>query len=245
MCMRKNGFTLIELLVVIAIIAILAAMLLPALAQSREKAKSISCSNRLKQNGVMINYYCDENNDWLPRMRGDMIIYTGESKIGTWAAALVNAGYAARSNNIYLCANYNNLACPSMNRTYTEVNTTSAEKGNFMWESYGLNYNLVGEVVGTEWPFVKRNNACSISRNWVMQNQPSSTMLLGDSVKWADKRQISYLNHWDNGQPHTRHSNRSNLLMLDLSARSASPSDMKNSYNAKFYTNSDFIKIEL
>ena len=83
---RRTGFTLIELLVVIAIIAILAAMLLPVLANAKSKSQDISCRNNLRQLQLCWNMYVDDNNQALPPISTWPNNLGGtESRVPSWA----------------------------------------------------------------------------------------------------------------------------------------------------------------
>lgn len=78
----KKGFTLIELLVVVAIIAILAAILFPVFAQAREKARSISCLSNMKQIGLGVQMYIQDNDERLFFRAATSVAKVGSGRTG-------------------------------------------------------------------------------------------------------------------------------------------------------------------
>ena len=118
---KKKGFTLIELLVVIAIIAILAAILFPAFARARENARRASCQSNMKQMGLGLVQYLQDNDEQYPS-NPNATVGTGAQLIG-WPAAI--SPYVK---------SYQLFQCPSDSGSPAAANSTD----------YGANGLLIG-----------------------------------------------------------------------------------------------------
>jgi prepilin-type processing-associated H-X9-DG protein/prepilin-type N-terminal cleavage/methylation domain-containing protein len=157
---QKKNFTLIELLVVIAIIAILAAMLLPALNQAREKAKSIKCTGNLKQLGTATVMYTQDSDDWLPINQ----ISTSVNRNMEWRMELSQ----------YICGNV------VTSNTDRKIKTGPYECPSFknntgltQWDGgYGWNYWYLGH---------EPTHATRYRFKVQQVKKPTSTIIIGDS----------------------------------------------------------------
>jgi prepilin-type N-terminal cleavage/methylation domain-containing protein/prepilin-type processing-associated H-X9-DG protein len=172
-CGSRRGFTLIELLVVIAIIAILAAMLLPALAKAKEKADRISCLNSLRQIGLFMQFYADENNDIFPAHRDAMADVPALNN--WWGEQIVS--YGGGKSNLFRCPSIKGIQRNADGSTW---------KWSFDRDYAGYGYNAyflglypysgpyptsVGSISFTSYPWLKRTRVL----------RPLECLMIGDS----------------------------------------------------------------
>ena len=231
--MKRTRFTLIELLVVIAIIAILAAILLPALQQARERAMTTKCISNLKNCGTIAQMYLDSHNDYW--QGGDLSNST--YALVTWFVDLARAklmgGPLTRGT-----WNQNRdpiTICPSMPQV----------PGQWMAEAYGTTRAQLGTAFAT-FPYYRTTDAgLSVARGEPSVTvEPSQRVLLIDCGNtWqGDVRSSS---HWYGacvgeamsvnwlGYPIAIHGGRMNLLSYTGSVTTESPQGLYNWFNPR------------
>ena len=176
---RCCGFTLIELLVVIAIIAILAALLLPALVRAQDKAKRTFCLNSLKQIGLYVQFYTDDSKDIFPAHRNQNEPENGTKALTNWWGTAV-IGYARNQSNLF--------CCPAIKGRRMDNGLAWEWKFDCHKVGYGINSWFL-----SLWPYT--GDSLTVGgirfdvRPWFKRTavvSPADTFLIGDSMPKLD-----------------------------------------------------------
>ena len=225
---KRVRFTLIELLVVIAIIAILAAILLPALNSARERGRSASCISNLKQFGTAFDIYTDANEDFYPcfhTINRAFDFGNGSGPNKNWFYVLFSTGVL----------DVQSFVCPTLplNPEYMPYKGSAPTARSH----YGYNGKFVGQLhraTGGEYGSTKRSQVRYPSMMYVLMD--SYTTQSGLPIRQVGSNQVfSYRttdgggSGADSGQAHSRHNGHVNILYGDSHVE-AKQADVANPY---------------
>ena len=202
--MKNKRFTLIELLVVIAIIAILAAILLPALNSARERGRAASCVNNMKQMGNAFMSYIDNSDGYFP----PHIAYDGDTQLYTWIGHFVT-NYIT-DPQVYFCDSQ--VITANSNGTKAQFLAKPQDYPKFNNCSYGYNFQFIGSLRSAKWTPAKVT---------AIKSHSATVVLVGAFASAAKPEQGVYTIQTffrDTGQdgcPTDRHNGSCNVLWAD------------------------------
>ena len=209
--MKRKQFTLIELLVVIAIIAILAAMLLPALQQARARAKATQCISNMKQMGTLAQTYLGDNRDFWPAG-------TTDGTVDSDGIRTINYAYAFYAGKYIGKGAVDNTGEPVSRCPETKINNTISQK---IPQTYGTQY-LHNNVAYVRYPFGYYLSTLKVAYNYQADTEvnaslsPSQRILLCDNLaKSGSSSALLYVYGYEHNivsEPYLVHSDRINVL---------------------------------
>ena len=241
---------MIELLVVIAIIAILAAILLPALQAARERANASDCTSNLKQIQLAVNTYADDHREIFPNIYGGTLSLTAEFPETTWIYSLYKKKYLS-GGAVFQCKSQHKKTDDTDAKFLADPTSVKYYDNG----SYGFNWLYLGTRIfegrngDIPWNLICFNTGQSRSK----VRRPSETISVVDVVRAGFPDRGSFVASYcylDNGleglsdgNVDPRHSGGCNIAWVDGHVSKATGLDEKNPYNTDPFRNGEKDKI--